>query len=148
MVDKSPKNIVASCTVLSIYNPNLLPLSSIPTYHNVVSEEVVVALVLGVPSLLVAAISLWITYLTYSHSRSPPSPPVSRIPSWPAAQYPVPLSHDTWPSSESSVHGANTPVNVRWAAATASCVSRSQFTRGFMETWDHQVPWGFEMHTP
>lgn len=65
-----------------------------------VSDEVVVALVLGVPSLSVAVISLWITYLTYAHSRSSPSSPVSRIPSWPATQYPFPLNHDAWRSSE------------------------------------------------
>ncbi|KAK8032649.1 hypothetical protein PG990_002383 [Apiospora arundinis] len=32
------------------------------------SEEVVVALALGIPSLLVAAISLWIAFLTFTHS--------------------------------------------------------------------------------
>ncbi|KAK8034047.1 hypothetical protein PG993_009042 [Apiospora rasikravindrae] len=52
-----------------------------------VSEEVIVALALGVPSLLVAAISLWITYLTYSQSRLMSCPPARRIPSWPAAHY-------------------------------------------------------------
>ncbi|KAK6815771.1 hypothetical protein PG987_016537 [Apiospora arundinis] len=54
-------------------------------YNAMLSEEVVVALALSVPSLLVAAISPWIAFLTYNTSRSSYSPHASRVPSWPAA---------------------------------------------------------------
>lgn len=60
------------------------------------TTEVIVALALGVPSLLVAAVALWIAYLTYTHSREPPS--MHRIPSWPS-QYPSMSPRSTWASS-------------------------------------------------
>jgi len=35
------------------------------------SPEVILSISLGIPSLIIALMSLWITYLTYTHSRSP-----------------------------------------------------------------------------
>ncbi|KAK7968065.1 serine/threonine phosphatase 2C ptc2 [Apiospora aurea] len=67
------------------------------------STEVIVALALGVPSLLVAAVALWIVYLTYAHSREPP-PSMNRIPSWPS-QYPLLAPGGTWASSGFSFNG-------------------------------------------
>ena len=52
------------------------------------SSEVVVTLALGIPSLFVSVVALWIAYLTYT--KQSPSPPTSRIASWPS-QYPPPL---------------------------------------------------------
>lgn len=48
------------------------------------STEVIVSLVLGIPSLLVAGAGLAIAYLTYTRSREPnDSPPATHaIPSW------------------------------------------------------------------
>ncbi|KAK8004571.1 L-Aspartase-like protein [Apiospora arundinis] len=80
------------------------------------SEEVIVALALGVPSLLVAAISLWIAFLTYNTSRSSFSPPASRVPSWPGAQHPTPFDAGAWPSSGSFLHNARDHVNAPQAA--------------------------------
>ena len=69
------------------------------------SEEVVVALALGIPSLLVAAISLWIAFLTYAHSRSPLILRASRTPSWPEPHQPAFNTGDG-----SLFHRANGPI--------------------------------------
>ncbi|KAK8099860.1 hypothetical protein PG999_010234 [Apiospora kogelbergensis] len=69
------------------------------------SQEVVVALALGIPSLLVAAISLWIAFLTYTHSRPAPLLRRSRTPSWPEQHQP------TFDAGNGSLfHGANGPI--------------------------------------
>lgn len=131
-----------ACTEHSITGATtMLRLS--PTYHNIliytswsygticyntVSEKIVVALALGVPSLLVAATSLWITYLTYTHSRIFLSPPASCISSLLLMQYRYWFYDSTWPSRRILLlkfkgfrHYA-TGRNLR-AVSSASCVN-------------------------
>lgn len=52
------------------------------------TDEVIVAIALGLPSLVVAVLALWVAYLTFQHSRlasahNHPHTP-RRVPSWPA----------------------------------------------------------------
>jgi hypothetical protein len=51
------------------------------------SDEVIVAVALGFPSLLIAVLALWVAYLTYQYSRCPSENytlrDADRVSSWP-----------------------------------------------------------------
>ncbi|KAK8058020.1 hypothetical protein PG994_008468 [Apiospora phragmitis] len=77
------------------------------------TTEVIVALVLGVPALLVAAAALWIAYLTYAFSReSHSSLLAAHVPLWPAHYPSLFPDAGSWASSPrlSSVSADGLPV--------------------------------------
>lgn len=95
-------------TCQTVYHSPLPPLTishrainSSPTHAMPLTTEVIVALALGVPSLLVAAAALWIAYLTYAYFREPPS--ASRMPSW-STQCLLPIVNYSGYSSGFSAH--------------------------------------------